>query len=44
LAGSAKRFEGSNELADGAAKDPNGIGFVGLPYVRGAKASNQCPL
>jgi len=38
LAGSAKRFEDSNELADAVANDPNGIGFVGLPYVRGAKA------
>jgi hypothetical protein len=26
LAGSAKRFEDSNELADAVANDPNGIG------------------
>jgi len=34
----AKRFEDSRELSDSVAKDPNGIGFIGLPYIREAKA------
>ena len=38
LAANAKRFEDSRELSDAVAKDPNGIGFIGLPYVREAKA------
>ena len=38
LTTNAKRFEDSNALADAVANDINGIGFVGLPYVRGAKA------
>lgn len=38
LVASAKRFEDSRELSDGVARDPNGIGFIGLPYVRDAKA------
>lgn len=38
LAPGAKRFESNAELSDSVAVDPNGIGFVGLPYVRHAKA------
>jgi phosphate transport system substrate-binding protein len=38
LAANAKRFEDSRELSEAVAKDPNGIGFIGLPYVRDAKA------
>ncbi len=38
LAESAQRFESSSELADRVAADPNGIGFIGLPYVRNARA------
>jgi len=38
LVSNAKRFEDSRELSDAVAKDPNGIGFIGLPYVRDAKA------
>jgi phosphate transport system substrate-binding protein len=38
LAANAKRFEDSRELSDAVAKDPGGIGFIGLPYVRDAKA------
>jgi phosphate transport system substrate-binding protein len=38
LTPSAKRFEDSRELADAVARDPNGIGIVGLPYADGDKA------
>lgn len=38
LSSSAKRFEDSAALSDSVANDPNGIGFIGLPYVRNAKA------
>ena len=38
LAGNAKRFESSEQLSDSVARDPQGIGFIGLPYVRQAKA------
>jgi phosphate transport system substrate-binding protein len=38
LAGGAHRYESSDELADAVAADANGIGFVGLAYVRSAKA------
>jgi phosphate transport system substrate-binding protein len=38
LVSSAKRFEDSGALSDAVANDPNGIGFIGLPYVRSAKA------
>jgi phosphate transport system substrate-binding protein len=38
LSSSAKRFEDSAALSDAVAADPNGIGFIGLPYVRSAKA------
>ncbi|MFC6337953.1 OmpA family protein [Pseudomonas sp. CCM 7891] len=34
----AKRFESSEKLSDGVSHDPQGIGFIGLPYVRQAKA------
>ncbi|NVZ86173.1 substrate-binding domain-containing protein [Pseudomonas yamanorum] len=38
LDGSAKRFESSEQLSDAVSHDPQGIGFIGLPYVRLAKA------
>jgi len=38
LAPSAKRFESSEQLSDAVSRDPQGIGFIGLPYVRQAKA------
>ncbi|NJJ57616.1 substrate-binding domain-containing protein [Pseudomonas sp. B14(2022)] len=38
LAASAKRFESSEALSDAVSRDPQGIGFIGLPYVRQAKA------
>ncbi|MGB3127950.1 MAG: phosphate ABC transporter substrate-binding/OmpA family protein [Pseudomonas sp.] len=38
LASSAKRFESSEQLSDAVSHDPQGIGFIGLPYVREAKA------
>lgn len=38
LVETAKRFEDSNQLSDAVAADPNGIGFIGLPYIRDAKA------
>jgi phosphate transport system substrate-binding protein len=38
LAEGARRFESNADLSDAVAGDPNGIGFVGLPYVRAAKA------
>ncbi len=38
LTQSAKRFESNANLSDEVAKDPNGIGFVGLPYIRQSKA------
>lgn len=34
----AKRFESSEQLSDAVSLDPQGIGFIGLPYVRQAKA------
>lgn len=37
LAASAQRFESSNQLSDAVSKDPQGIGFIGLPYIRQAK-------
>jgi phosphate transport system substrate-binding protein len=37
LAPGAQRFEDSNELSDAVARDPNGIGFIGLPFVHNAK-------
>ena len=38
LAAAAKRFESSEQLSDAVSQDPQGIGFIGLPYVRQAKA------
>lgn len=38
LAASARRFESSEELSDAVSQDPRGIGFIGLPYIRQAKA------
>ena len=38
LAPGAARFEDSNTLSEAVAGDRNGIGFIGLPYVHGAKA------
>lgn len=38
LDGDAARFESSSELSDLVANDPSAIGFIGLPYVRNAKA------
>lgn len=38
LAGDARRFESSVELSTAVSTDPAGIGFIGLPYVRKAKA------
>ncbi|KGU85927.1 substrate-binding domain-containing protein [Pseudomonas mediterranea] len=34
----ALRFESSEQLSDAVSQDPQGIGFIGLPYVRQAKA------
>lgn len=38
LAKAARRFESSVELSEAVSADPQGIGFIGLPYVRKAKA------
>ncbi|MHA3735857.1 substrate-binding domain-containing protein [Pseudomonas sp. Eth.TT006] len=38
LSATAKRFESSEQLSDAVSSDPQGIGFIGLPYVRQAKA------
>lgn len=38
LNSAAKRFESSEQLSDAVSADPQGIGFIGLPYVRQAKA------
>jgi phosphate transport system substrate-binding protein len=38
LIGTAQRFESNANLSDAVAKDPNGIGFVGLPYIRHSRA------
>jgi phosphate transport system substrate-binding protein len=38
LSPGAKRFEDSAELSDAVANDPSGIGFIGLPYIRNARA------
>ncbi|QRO01350.1 substrate-binding domain-containing protein [Archangium violaceum] len=38
LSGGAKRYEDSNKLSDDVAGDPSGIGFIGVAYVRNAKA------
>jgi phosphate transport system substrate-binding protein len=34
----AKRFEDSAQLSDAVANDLHGIGFIGLPYIRNARA------
>lgn len=38
LAAGAQRFESSERLSDAVSQDRNGIGFIGLPYIRQAKA------
>jgi len=38
LSATASRMEDSRQLSDSVAGDANGIGFVGLPFVRSAKA------
>lgn len=38
LAPGAARFEDSVALSDAVARDPDGIGFIGLPYIRDTKA------
>jgi phosphate transport system substrate-binding protein len=38
LAPKAQRIEDSKALSDAVASDPNGIGFIGLPYIQSAKA------
>ena len=38
LASSTRRFESSEQLSDAVSQDRQGIGFIGLPYVRQAKA------
>lgn len=38
LAPAARRFESSEQLSDAVSQDRQGIGFIGLPYVRQAKA------
>jgi len=38
LNSAAKRFESGEQLSDAVSRDPQGIGFIGLPYVRQAKA------
>jgi len=38
LASGAKRFEDSAALSNAVASDPDGIGFIALPYIMSAKA------
>lgn len=38
MAPHAQRFSNSIELSGAVARDPQGIGFIGIPYVRGARA------
>ncbi len=38
LSSKAQRFESSEELSDAVSHDPQAIGFIGLPYIREAKA------
>jgi phosphate transport system substrate-binding protein len=38
LASSARRFEDSNALSEAVSSDPNGIGFISIPYVHNAKS------
>lgn len=44
---SAQKYESSESLSDDVAKDPNAIGFIGLPYVNNNRAlqlSSSCGL
>jgi phosphate transport system substrate-binding protein len=38
LSSGAKRYEDSGKLSDDVANDPDGIGFIGLPYIKSSKA------
>jgi phosphate transport system substrate-binding protein len=38
LAPGTQRIEDSRELSDAVTADPNGIGFIGLPYIQSSKA------
>ncbi len=38
LSGATKQIENSEQLSDAVARDTSGIGFIGLPYIRSAKA------
>ena len=38
LSANAQRFESSEQLSDAVSHDPQAIGFIGLPYIRQAKA------
>ncbi len=38
LGSGAKRYEDSSRLSSDVAGDPNGIGFIGLPYIKSSKA------
>ena len=38
LASGARRIEDSTELSESVSNDPDGIGFVGLPYIKNCKA------
>ena len=38
LSSTAQRFESSEKLSDAVSHDPQAIGFIGLPYIREAKA------
>ena len=38
LSPTAQRFESSEQLSDAVSQDPQAIGFIGLPYIRAAKA------
>ena len=42
----ARRFESSEQLSDTVASEPNGIGFIGLAYIRQAKSLDikECKL
>ena len=38
LSPEARRIEDSTELSEGVSNDPDGMGFVGLPYIKNCKA------
>jgi len=38
LVGSARRYENSEKLSDDVAADASGVGFIGMPFIRSAKA------